>query len=238
MERNNWDWFDRCMRTASSGQTGLTRPIQSYLKIAYDLRDDAALVDTFLHHRARNYTVDECLDFVAAAGLAFQGRYHKTPYYPHVLFQPPIGFQSAVNALPENKIWSVMERLQTLNGCHFFMACRPERPKNSYVIDFSAPEALDYLPLMRMRCGVDGDEAFWPAGRVRLNPAQLAFMRAVEGRRTIRAIAADSARQEPPNGVSAADLESFGRNLFQSLWRLDLVAVALGVQGQDESLRP
>jgi hypothetical protein len=62
-----------------------------------------------------------------------------------------------------------MERVQTLNGCHFFMACRSERPKSSYVIDFSAPEALDYVPLMRMRCGVDGDEAFWPAGRVRLN---------------------------------------------------------------------
>jgi hypothetical protein len=48
-------------------------PIQSYLKIAYDLRDDAALVDTFLHHRAHSYTVDECLDFVASAGLAFPG---------------------------------------------------------------------------------------------------------------------------------------------------------------------
>ena len=149
----------------------------------------------------------------------------------------PSGFQPAVNALPENTIWSVMERVQTLNGRHFFTACRPERPKSSYAIDFSAPEALDYVPLMRMRCGVDGDEAFWPAGRVRLNPAQLAFMRGVDGQRSIRAIAADLARQEPPNGVSTADLESFGRSLFQSLWRLDLVAVALDVQGQDESLR-
>jgi hypothetical protein len=95
------------------------------------------------------------------------------------------------------------------------------------VIDFSAREALDYVPLMRMRCGVDGDEAFWPAGRVRLNPAQLAFMRGVDGHRTIRAIAADLARREPPNGVSAADLESFGRNLFQSLWRLDFIAIKL-----------
>ena len=69
-------------------------PIQSYLKIAYDLRDDAALVDTFLHHRARNYTVDECLDFVASAGLAFQGWYHKTPYYPNDLFAPSSGFSS------------------------------------------------------------------------------------------------------------------------------------------------
>jgi hypothetical protein len=195
-------------------------------------------VDTFLHHRARNYTVDECLDFVASAGLAFQGWYHRTPYYPNDLFAPPSGFQPAVNTLPENTIWSVMERVQTLNGCHFFMACRPERPKSSYELDFSAPEATDSVPLMRMRCGVDGDEAFWPAGRVRLSPAQLASIRGVDGHRTIRAIAADLARQEPPNGVSTTDLESFGRNLFQSLCRLDLVAVALDVHGQDDLLRP
>ena len=82
-------------------------------------------MDTFLHHRARNYTVDECLDYVASARLAFQGRYRKTPYYPHVLFTPPSGFQPAANALPENNIWSVMERMQTLNSWHFFMTCRP-----------------------------------------------------------------------------------------------------------------
>jgi hypothetical protein len=134
-------------------------PIQGYLKIAYDLRDDAALVDTFLHH--------------------------------------------------------------------FFMACRPERPKSSYAIDFSAPEALDYVPMMRMRCGVDGDEVFWPAERVRLNPAQLAFMRGVDGHRTIRAIAADLAQQSERRDTGAPYLKDFGRSLFQSLWRLDLVAVAL-----------
>jgi hypothetical protein len=27
------------------------------------------------------------------------------PYYPHDLFAPPSGFQPAVNALPEKKIW-------------------------------------------------------------------------------------------------------------------------------------
>lgn len=210
-------------------------PIQSYLKIAYDLQDDAALVDTFLHNRARSYTVDECLDFVASAGLVFQGWYHKTPYYPHDLFAPSSGFYPTVNALPEKQIWSVMERLQTLNGCHFFMACQPERPKSSYTIDFSAADALDYVPLMRMGCGVDGDEAFWPAGRIRLDPAQLAFLRNVDGQRTIRAIAADLARREPPNGVSAADLERYGCKLFQSLWRLDLVAMTLTADLQEGS---
>ena len=61
------------------------------------------------------------------------------PHYPNDLFAAPSGFKPAVNALPENKIWSAMERVHTLNACHFFMACRSDRPKSSYVIDFSAP---------------------------------------------------------------------------------------------------
>ncbi len=114
-------------------------PVNSYLRRAGDLQDDAALVDTFLHGRARSYTVDECIDFVGSAGLVFQGWYHKTPYYPQDLAGQPATYYPAVNALPDNKIWSVMERLQTMNGCHFFMACRPERPEARYRIDFRTP---------------------------------------------------------------------------------------------------
>lgn len=124
-------------------------------------------------------------------------------------------------------MWSVMERLQTLNGCHFFMACRPDRPKESYTIDFSTVAALDYVPLLRARCGICGDEAVWPGARIRLNPAQLAFVQNVDGRRTIREIAKRVAQQDESNRVSAADVETFGRKLFQSLWRLDFVAMAL-----------
>jgi hypothetical protein len=120
-----------------------------------------------------------------------------------------------------------MEGMQTLNGCHPFMAYRPERLKSTYAIDFSAPEALDYVPMMGMRCGVDGDEAFWPAGRLRLNPVQLADMRGVDGRRTIRAIATDLAQQSAWRDTGALYLKDFGRSLFQSLWRMDLVAAAL-----------
>jgi SAM-dependent methyltransferase len=211
-------------------------PVQSYLKIARDLQSEAALVDTFLHGRARSYTVDECIDLVTSAGLVFQGWFHKTPYYPHDLFAPPSGFYPAVNALPENRIWSVMERVQTVNGCHFFMACRPDRPKEGYRIDFSAITSLDYIPVLRMRCVVAGDEAVWPSGRIRLNPAQMAFVQNVDGRRTIREIANRLAQQDTPGRISAADLESFGRKLFQSLWRLDFVAMALTADSQEGSL--
>jgi hypothetical protein len=62
------------------------------------------------------------------------------------------GLFPIVNALPETKLWSVMERINTMTTCHFFMACSPHRPKGSYTIDFSTTESLDFVPLMRMRC--------------------------------------------------------------------------------------
>jgi hypothetical protein len=36
-----------------------------------------------------------------------------------------------VSRLPETKLWAVMERINTMNACHFFMACSPDRPKES-----------------------------------------------------------------------------------------------------------
>ena len=48
-------------------------PVQSYLKRARDLQDDAALVDTFLHGRTRNYTVDECIELVDSGRTRLPG---------------------------------------------------------------------------------------------------------------------------------------------------------------------
>jgi SAM-dependent methyltransferase len=138
--------------------------VQPYLKMARDIQSDAGLVDTFLHGRERSYTVDDCVELVTNAGLVFQGWFNKSPYYPHDLFARPNTIYPAVEALPEPTLWSVVERLNTQNACHFFIACRPERPKESYQIDFSSLAALDYVPLMRMRCGLSGDEIYGRTG--------------------------------------------------------------------------
>jgi SAM-dependent methyltransferase len=202
-------------------------PVRSYFKIAPDLQYDAGLVDTFLHGRDRNYTVDDCLDLVTSAGLVFQTWFLNTSYYPHDLSAPASEFYAAVNALPDTKLWSVMERVQTLNGCHFFVACRPDRPKASYTIDFSTDGFLDYVPMMRLRCGVSGAEIVKPNGRIGLTPTQLPFVEFVDGRRTIREIAAFVAQSGLSPHASTAELEESGRKLFQSLWRLDFLAMAL-----------
>jgi SAM-dependent methyltransferase len=208
----------------------MDHPIRSYFKVAPELQYDTALVDTFLIGRERSYSVDECVDLVTSAGLVFQGWFLKAPYYWHDLLTPAGEFASAMSALPEDKGWSVMESINTVNACHFFMASRPDRPKESYTIDFSTDDCLDYVPLMRKHCGLSGVEIFRSDWRMGVNTAQLPFVQLVDGRRTIREIAANVAQSGQLSRAGAGDLENFARKLFQSLWRLDFVAMALNAQ--------
>jgi SAM-dependent methyltransferase len=207
--------------------------VQSYLKIeGAELRYDGAVVDTFLHGRDRSYTVDDCIDLVTSAGLVFQGWLVKAPYYPHDWFAPGGELYTAANALPERQLWSVMERLNIFGACHFFMACRPERPKESYTIDFSTDNFLDYVPMLRLQCGLAGTDLVKPGGSMGLDPIQLPFVQNIDGLSTIREIAARVAQSGASPRASAADLEEFGRKLFQSLWRLDFLAMALNANSR------
>jgi hypothetical protein len=81
--------------------------------------------------------------------------------------------------------------------------------------------------MMRTRCGVSGAEIFWPGARMALSPAQLPFVQNIDGRRTIRQIAERVAQDSETSPAATADLEHFARKLFQSLWRLDFLAIAL-----------
>lgn len=201
-------------------------PVHNYFKMApVSAQSDAALASVFLSGYERSFTVDESLDLVDSAGLVFQGWLINAPYYPHDWFSPGGSLDRAMNALPDAKLWSVIEDLHVLNACHFFIACRPDRPKKSYTINFSAADALDYVPRMRMRCGLDGEELYRPNWRAGLTPDQLRFVQQVDGRRTIRQIAKRLAQSKEPTRANAAELEEFGRKLFESLWHLDFVAM-------------
>jgi hypothetical protein len=79
------------------------------MSVAPDLQFDAGIVDTFLHGRDRSYTVADCLDLVASAGLVFQDWFLKSSYEPAASAGDP--FLTAVAALPEVQRWAVMERV-------------------------------------------------------------------------------------------------------------------------------
>lgn len=201
---------------------GADHPALSYIKIAPDLTYDAGLVDTFLIERELTYSVDECLELIEGAGLVFQTWLLNSPYYAHELVGGPNEFYSAINALPEAKQWSVMDRFRATNGCHFFVACRPDRPKKSYSIDFASAEALNYVPLFRHNCGLEGNHAFRPGYRLALSPDQVELIGHLDGSRSIRQIADRAAGR---NGVLTHD---YARRFFEALWRLDFVSATFG----------
>ena len=203
-----------------------SHPLRGYMSIAPDLEFDAGMVDTFLHGRDRSYTVDDCVELVEGAGLVFQDWFLKTSYYPPTLTEPS-EFHSAVNALPHRKIWSVMERIKTLNGCHFFLACKQERPESSYRIDFSSATALDYVPTLRLRCRVGGDLIFRPGWSLRLDPTHLALAQLIDGDRTIREIAERVAQSGVLGRTDKSELEYIALELFEALWRMDFLAFDL-----------
>jgi SAM-dependent methyltransferase len=206
-------------------------PLQSYISIAPDLKFDAGMVDTFLHGRDRSYTVEDCLDLVDSAGLVFQDWFLKNSYYPPTLTEPGNGFYAAVNQLEPQKIWAVMERIKTLNACHFFLACHPSRPEQKYRIDFTSSRALDYVPMLRLRCGIRGDEIYRPGWTVRLDPTHLAFAQHIDGDRSIREIAERVAISGVLASTDQAALEYTGLELFEDLWRTDFVGMDLSRAG-------
>ena len=200
-------------------------PLRSYLSVAPDLEFDAGLVDTFLHGRDRSYTVADCLDLVAAGGLVFQDWFLKSSYEPAAAANDP--FLAAVAALPKERRWGVMERVNHRNGCHFFTACRPERPTETYRVDFASDHWLEAVPFFRYRCGLDGETISRPGWSTGLSPEQLALVRLVDGHRTIREILAAGAQSTTASGRSPANLERFAHALFESLVNRDFLVLAL-----------
>lgn len=188
-------------------------PLRAYLSIAPDLAHDTGLIDTFLHERDRSFTVDDCLDLVAAAGLAFDDWFLKAPYQPHDGLGPDV--LAALSQLPDRRRWAVMERINWRNGCHFFTACRPERFRSSYVVDFGSPAAVNYRPSLRHRCSVTEVGIARNDWSATLDAQQSALVRRIDGQRTLGEIA-----------EGCGDLET-AITLFERLWRLDFISVCL-----------
>ena len=168
------------------------------------------------------------MDLVSAAGLVFQTWMNNTPYYPNALCSPDSDLYAPLNALPEPRLWATMERLLTFNGTHQFIACRPDRPKERYTIDFSTDDCLDYVPQFRIGCGIADGGIFRPNWSIGLNDGQLIFLQYVDGRRTIREIAACVAQSDAVDEGDTVDLQQFACELVHSLWRLDFLAMGLG----------
>lgn len=200
-------------------------PLVGYLQIAPDLADDAGVVDTFIHARERSYTIDECQEMVVACGLVFQDLFLKAPYYA------PRGsgseFLSRIAMLPARQQWSVMERMNTQNACHFFMACREDRPAHTYVIDFATEAARQYVPSFRKACRLEEGTMVKSSGRLQLDPWQAALVQRVDGHRSIESIIREAQQDGVAAGRDQNGLDEAAREVFTVLWQQDYLAMGL-----------
>ncbi len=215
---------DESVRMVRGALTQLApdHPIRSYFNRATDLHYDAGVVDTFLIGREFTYSTDECVELAEGAGLVFQTWLLNAPYYPHAHLMPN-DFSDAVSALPPAMQWSVMDRFRAANGCHFFVACRPDRPKESYEISFSTTDALDYIPVFRHGCGLEGTEIVRPDWRVELTSDGADLVRQIDGLRSIRQILEQFASEQ-----RSVYTEDEALRFFEGLWQFDFLAMTAG----------
>lgn len=187
-------------------------PIKSYLSLAPDLQYDAGLVDTFLHGRDRSFTIEDCRTLAEGAGLVFQDLFLKSSYYPTDGLND--GLQGTLRGLPAEKLWSVMERINHRNACHFFLACRADRPAEEYRISFDPAEASAMVPAFRFRCGLSGQQIQQPNWSRLVTYDELAVVSRIDGQRSL----ADIVRI---TGVS----QTF--SICERLWQQDFLNILI-----------
>ncbi len=178
---------------------------------------DAHVVDAFLNARDTAYDVAGVLQLVADAGMAFQGWFYNAPYHPDALLTPPHPLATKLRALEGATLWSTMERLTTpLDHC--FLACRTDRPRASYGIDFTAADLLDWTVGRRFPDGVRHP----PIPYDPRDTLQDALYRQLDGVSPLRACLARAGVQGPPD-----EIESYVRGFLRHLWRKDAIYVRL-----------
>jgi SAM-dependent methyltransferase len=206
-------------------ELGQDHPIWPYISIAEDLKFDTGLVDTFLHERDRSYSINDCFDLVNSAGLVVQDLLLKAPY--HLPTTSASSFHSALEGMSEQKQWSIMERINVHNGCHYFTACRTDRARESYKIDFDTSDAIKYVPSFRYRCHLESNQLTRIDWSINLDPIRLSVVKQIDGHRTIQEIMSKASCSGELPTLSRSELEELGVSLIQELWRLDFLAIGL-----------
>ncbi len=234
-----WEFFDRLELDRSRASIQLIRealelvpanhPIRNYIALGPgDLHADSGIADSFLHPRARTYSVPDILEMVDRASLRFQSWQSNYLYYPECMPSDSATYR-AVNALPEAQIWAAMELFYAAgNATHFFNVCRPDRPQHHYVIEFDSTRFLAFMPVPIQDIEIVRAQSTGAPQRLRRRgiDAPLAALQSlafglVDGVRSIAEIL--EAMRAAGVGGDEAEKIAFARNFFRSLWRLELV---------------
>lgn len=198
-------------------------PISRLLRETRDFLDDDALADALLNPRERSYDVPGFLDLVDGAGLRFGRWSQQAPYRSDCGSISETPHAARIAALPEADGYAAVELARGTIDRHTAILFDAD-DDTSGRLDFDAAHA--FVPLtVPTAIAVDDPERLPPGVAAALlnrahpasdlvlfvTSAELAAFRAIDGRRTLRDLAAGP-------GV---DIVSFVRRL----WRHDLVVI-------------
>jgi SAM-dependent methyltransferase len=195
---------------------------QDYIRAAAELKDDAAIVDTFLHPQDRAYTVPQLLELVEGAGLVFQNWVDNFPYWRKGAWGPDTAIAAAVDPLPPREHWAAVEMLMQTAGMHNFTVRHVGQ--QAPAVDFEAGDWRGFVPHPSPGLSRRGPGHF-ERGPYELRCSELEqfVLDGADGTRTIGEIIDVPALEEIPT----VERDEFARRYFEHLWKLGHVMIAL-----------
>lgn len=190
---------------------------QDYIRAAAELKEDAAVVDTFLHPQDRAYTVPQLLELVEGVGLEFQNWVDNFPYWRNGGWGPDSAVAAAVDTLETGDHWAAVEMLGLAAGIHMFTV---RHTGDAVHVDFERDDWREFVPHWSPGLTRTGAGSF-QRGSFDLKCSELEqfVIDGAEGTRTIGQIIGVPALNNVP--------DEFGRRYFEHLWKLGHIMIAL-----------
>jgi SAM-dependent methyltransferase len=199
-------------------------PFAALLRHAPDLQHPAGLADALLHPNDRAYSVPQLLQLLGRCGFRFGRWLRQAPYLPHCGALAASPHRPLLAGLPTEEQYAAVELFRGTMIRHTAVVYRDDHPRNAGHIDFHGTGWLDYAPF-RVPDTIAVTERLPPgAATVLINPKhtytdlylpigpqEVPLFDAIDGVRTIRAIAEKTGRLET------------ARDLFERLWWYDQV---------------
>jgi SAM-dependent methyltransferase len=113
--------------------------------VQYD--DVAELVDLFLHSRDQAYSIPGLYDLLDASGMAMQKMVLRGHYAPACTALASSVFFNRIRTLPLREQFAIGELFRSAITMHFFIACRADRPVESYDTDLAISDWEKLVPV-------------------------------------------------------------------------------------------
>ncbi len=122
-------------------------PLESLLRTAPDLRDEAALADALLHPQERAYTVSQLFDFLVRGDVVFGRWLKQAPYSPRCGLMAATRHAARIARLPPGEQAASVELLRGTMVRHSLVAHADAAAAARHRLDFTGQFWQRYVPI-------------------------------------------------------------------------------------------